>query len=106
MKTVHYSRRLHPNGVEDWDASYAKRVNVWWIQPIAGRRDIVVNVITLDVKDTVEEADGKMIDLILIALGYIGLTCIIGYLIHKIDILTNYKKEKQNDIDWDSPRGT
>jgi len=41
----------------------------------------------------------RMIDLILIALGYIGLTCIIGYLIHKIDVLTNYKKEKQNDID-------
>jgi hypothetical protein len=59
----------------------------------------VVSVITSNDKNTVEEADGKVIDLILIGLGYIGLTCVIGYLIHKIDVLTNYKKEKKNDID-------
>jgi len=58
-----------------------------------------VSVITSNDKNTVEEADGKVIDLILIGLGYIGLTCVIGYLIHKIDVLTNYKKEKKNDID-------
>lgn len=59
----------------------------------------MVSVITSNDKNTVEEADGKVIDLILIGLGYIGLTCVIGYLIHKIDVLTNYKKEKKNDID-------